>query len=149
MKATCSYICHGLPTTTTTTTPEKKDTYSSDEDNGFETLAEDGNQGENKHGIATRSVTEALLVLAVHGLGELDLPLLLDLGSTEHGHTHNGDHDHGNEGEHSDPDALTVGPQVVTILVPIRSNKACENKQKVNEWRCLLVYPSREGKNWR
>lgn len=109
----------------------KKDTYSSDEDNGFETLAEDGNQGENKHGIATGSVTEALLVLVVHGLRELDLPLLLDLGGTEHGHTHNSDHDDGNKGEHSDPDTFTVGPQVVTILVPIRSKNACENKQKM------------------
>jgi hypothetical protein len=125
MKRACSSVCHCLPKPY-----PRKDTYSSDKDNGLKTLTENGNQREKKHGIATGSVTETLLVLVIHGLGKLDLPLFLNLGGTEHGHTHDRDHDHGNEREHADPDTFTAGPQVVTILVPITLNKSCDSKQK-------------------
>lgn len=89
-----------------------------DEDNGLETLAQDGDEGKDEQGVPARAVAKSTLVLGVHGLGELGLPLLLDLGGAEHGQTHDGDHDDSEQTEAADPNALGAGPQVVGVLVP-------------------------------
>ena len=120
-KKKCSLLFYAREKETTkekTQTEMLIQTYTTNEDNGFETFTQDSDEGEDEQGIATRAVAQTAFSLIVHSLGEFTLPLFLDLGCSQHGHTHNRDHDDGQERERTFPNTFTAGPQVVSVLVP-------------------------------
>ena len=75
----------------------------SDEDDGLNTLTEDGDEGQEEHGVLLNEASEPTLGTGlegrIEGLGELDAPLGLHLTDSEQSSSHDGNDEGGEETE--------------------------------------------------
>lgn len=96
------------------------ESHTSDEDHGFQTLAENGDEGQDQEGVLARALGQRLvLVNVVHRLGELSAPLFLHVLGLQHGQGHDGDHETGNQSERTLPQLLVGLEDVLGQRVPI------------------------------
>lgn len=94
-------------------------TDASDEDDSLEAFAEDGDEGEDEHGVFLTEPLEAGgggvgrgPALGGQGPGQLDAPFLLELGDAEQGDAHDGDDQGGQQAEDALPDLVRDTPSV-------------------------------------
>lgn len=91
----------------------KRDT--GDKNHSLDALAQDGDKGQDKHGVLFQEALNDALAAAgaegvVDGLGELDAPLVLHLGDAEEGDAHDGDDDGSKEGKGALVVETVLGP---------------------------------------
>lgn len=104
------------------------ETDTADEDDCLETFAENGDEGQQEHGVLFGPPLEGAALPGPPGAGagffrfegssQLDAPLVLQLGDAQEGGTHDGDDDGGDDAEGALPDVLdAVGEVVLAVAV--------------------------------
>jgi hypothetical protein len=92
--------------------------HAGDKDNGLDALAEDGDEGQDKHGVPLEGVLKPLLPRLdinrfLESLGKLDAPLVLETAYAQQGDAHDGDDERGEERECGLVVVLMIGPDVL------------------------------------
>lgn len=100
-----------------------------DEDNELDTLTQGGDEGQQGHGVLAgpggglHALPDGGLLVAgglvgvENGLCDLDSPLFLHLVETQHGETHDADHDGRDDGEDAFPQVFGGGPDILAERV--------------------------------
>ncbi|KAH3660318.1 hypothetical protein OGAPHI_006904 [Ogataea philodendri] len=84
------------------------DTHTTDENDGFQTFSQTGDERKNEHGVFLDNVTKlepfSLTSRRLNeGSGDLDSPFGLHLVNSQHGNTHDGNQNGCNQGENTFP----------------------------------------------
>lgn len=94
-----------------------------DEDDCLQTLAKDGDEGQEEHGVLFGEALEplaqftALVILGFHGLGNLQAPFVLQLGHAQQSGTHDCDDDGCDQTKGTFPDVRCGGEVVDAVAV--------------------------------
>ncbi|KAB8437403.1 hypothetical protein FH972_025081 [Carpinus fangiana] len=123
---------------TTLRSGRRAETDTANEDDGLEALTKDSYERQDEHSVLLAPPLESALatlthsVLGLESLGQLDTPLVLQLGHAQQGSAHERDDDRCNQGKDTLPDVLG-GSEVVDSIAVEGANHATANGETNEE----------------